>query len=1257
MPPKTIQYGPKFVRTQVIALEKIDTESPETGWREPNRDRVKELTLKFLGGSYGLGVTCGVQIMEKESARGQKLIDDGVSTVAALKECAVAYERNNDLTPDNQVWSESLVCIFRNGLAVRVAAFTDNDDREQREAWNTAKHDEEGQSVRWSTLYQKLTIAVNRQKKCGDWKKVKTSLVDLYGPAKESTVGRWVRAAKGVSQEVMETFKDYEDLKGTFVWDNPYIVACPSNTRNQLGAQYAVSALTTLRERNATPEPLSAHMFQEKICKPMKIVEVWRALMVKRYGCVASNSPALERLTASLTKWGGLQAVSRCAQSGVILHGVNSEQQGIPDCWLLKNEFDKCVAGGLPPPLKIPTEQEARALQEQRQKALQEQRQAEQESERKEEEKQRILREQALTSSLTEEADLMMLTTPRGDTGVSAGPPLEDPFVKAAREKRERAAALLLETSGRVSFCDTPDALLTESKDALQTAARAFILVEAPTTSVSSFSHLLEVAKNVSELYIAGSGNGGQANQTKIRILVLVGRRHELIAKTEDRGSVLWPHWYQMVVQLKKRDTQSQRVRPGYAVVITPVKDVSHEPISISLPKVSAKMAANQRLILRCTEANCPYRLKALSETECKKVGENDEIEAEDRINILDSMMDEAQEHEEGSQSQEAGGEADADDMEVEAKHDCIVNLWPYANTTMYYQEVLCSLASADKASACCIVSTTAHPSHWVACASSFALQTYVLTRRWSNHSAKHGRTLGTQLLQARIGEEVGGAGVSAAPSKKEAQCILGVVVEQPQVIEAYDVHQGACWHDGLNRSIPVDVLGKHATDLIRCEADANGLRITGVQPNKGRGLETLTARRDGDVICGASALFWDDWNSLLEFVRLPGNARFGDRVVQIDNVMRAGEDVTIWAVLVGVCQFAQHYEGIRPRANCVLEFNASRGFNNGVTRAGLAGVSAAALSLKVATRNGAGVSTGSPLLLNYGVSFDLSAAASSEEGSEFKGALDALFEAQRPKLPDDAEMNQARALQEKQAEAERASAEAAQKEQDEQNRKRKLEEEAKQQEDDAKRQKLEEAEQARVAEAVQGEGVKPKLDFVANELLAPKASFGIRGGKLVIVSSETTNKKIPKDTVVMSWTNDVGVKADECATQEWDINLKSEILWKDTMKRLKLDKLMKEVCPQVAEIWKYTPFPAGTLPKVLVKKEPQKSYGFMSKAPDKEIFYKIIKLARACTSVSVVWILKGTPVGKVEKLEPSGLAIVLNKQLVLLGSGELEME
>ena len=94
-----------------IQLTILDTESEHTGWRKPNKERQETLKNIFLGGQYGLSVSNGVQILEKESGLGQKIIDDGVSTVAALKACAAEYADNSSLTREGNLWPESLVAM------------------------------------------------------------------------------------------------------------------------------------------------------------------------------------------------------------------------------------------------------------------------------------------------------------------------------------------------------------------------------------------------------------------------------------------------------------------------------------------------------------------------------------------------------------------------------------------------------------------------------------------------------------------------------------------------------------------------------------------------------------------------------------------------------------------------------------------------------------------------------------------------------------------------------------------------------------------------------------------------------------------------------------------------------------------------------------------------------------------------------------------------------------------------------------------
>ncbi len=64
------------------------------------------------------------------------------------------------------------------------------------------------------------------------------------------------------------------------------------------------------------------------------------------------------------------------------------------------------------------------------------------------------------------------------------------------------------------------------------------------------------------------------------------------------------------------------------------------------------------------------------------------------------------------------GGDTQQETLEEaeSSKRDCVVDLWPFARAPAYYREVLRSLGSADKASVAIVISSSAHPGHWLAC-------------------------------------------------------------------------------------------------------------------------------------------------------------------------------------------------------------------------------------------------------------------------------------------------------------------------------------------------------------------------------------------------------------------------------------------------------------------------------------------------------------------------------------------------------------
>jgi hypothetical protein len=351
-------------------------------------------------------------------------------------------------------------------------------------------------------------------------------------------------------------------------------------------------------------------------------------------------------------------------------------------------------------------------------------------------------------------------------------------------------------------------------------------------------------------------------------------------------------------------------------------------------------------------------------------------------VNLLDAML--AEMDDQGANEE---GTGDTPKPEAGPKGR---DLWPFARTPSYYKELLCSLGAADKATAAVVVSTTPHPSHWLACLN-LGLDTIVFTGRWSDHCKGHGIHLAKHILNSNHKTDLALRLRPGVQTHSESQCRFFIAASikkaEEQIVEAYDVSQGIWWHDGLNRILPS--LVSSSQKQVRTEIESTGLRITG-HSDIGRGLETLIARRHGEIVCNASALFFDTHADLQELLRIPGNEQFADRVCEITGVLRREQPVVIWAVLIGVAQYIQDHTDIRLRPNAVLEFDPTCGFNSD--------------SLKVIaySRNYSGIAAGSPVLLEYGPSFTVESTRG-KNVDHHRGTLDILFESQKSRLPQQA--------------------------------------------------------------------------------------------------------------------------------------------------------------------------------------------------------------------------------------------------------------
>jgi len=245
---------------------------------------------------------------------------------------------------------------------VRVVRYPDDDDVDVRFAWNVAKHYEENNTVRWSNTVQWSTVAaqigvpVRLYKRHGCWTKVSQQLEELHGPSKKNTLGRWIRAARGMHPEVALDLANYPQLPATAIYDNEYMVLQNDRSRYRLTASGAKAVLAAWKvAQEELDVKVSSTAFVNTMCRGMRILEVWHSFLIKRFGSVATNSKALKRLMEQLGSFSGLKSVMATAAAGLNLHGNSAEQQGIPACYSLFQELEKCKAGGLPPPDTIST--------------------------------------------------------------------------------------------------------------------------------------------------------------------------------------------------------------------------------------------------------------------------------------------------------------------------------------------------------------------------------------------------------------------------------------------------------------------------------------------------------------------------------------------------------------------------------------------------------------------------------------------------------------------------------------------------------------------------------------------------------------------------------------------------------------------------------------------------------------------------------------------------------------------------------------
>ena len=76
--------------------------------------------------------------------------------------------------------------------------------------------------------------------------------------------------------------------------------------KSRLGPDFGIAALQLWKARQEDQEPYANNKLFEADCQALRVVEFWRQTQLKRFGTVASLSPAFKRVVDGLMTKGGV---------------------------------------------------------------------------------------------------------------------------------------------------------------------------------------------------------------------------------------------------------------------------------------------------------------------------------------------------------------------------------------------------------------------------------------------------------------------------------------------------------------------------------------------------------------------------------------------------------------------------------------------------------------------------------------------------------------------------------------------------------------------------------------------------------------------------------------------------------------------------------------------------------------------------------------------------------------------------------------
>ena len=265
-------------------------------------------------------------------------------------------------------------------------------------------------------------------------------------------------------------------------------------------------------------------------------------------------------------------------------------------------------------------------------------------------------------------------------------------------------------------------------------------------------------------------------------------------------------------------------MRPTFILTILEKSDMGGGVrTTLSQGKATQNETRREGLSLRCTSDCCSLR---------QGVAVGDllgEIEVEDRVpdqsellqaKLADAEADAAEGQDTGDTQAAGGG--------VSALPDAAgaVELWPFAFSLSFWSKVF-EMGEGHKTQVVAILTPSAHPGPWLA-ARAMTLDAFVLTRRQNVHARRHGVQLGQELRRAQLApKDPPTVQAHFAAGGPAFQCILGAVVGDQSVLDAYSVSCGPLWRDGVNRGPSGEAFHAAAARLVAEQLEIYKLSIS----------------------------------------------------------------------------------------------------------------------------------------------------------------------------------------------------------------------------------------------------------------------------------------------------------------------------------------------------------------------------------------------------------------------------------------------